>query len=181
MWPDEIQWTIRQLDRYLPVDCATCVDVGSEGEHYRTKRQPWMQGFYAYLAGRRIRIHTMDFNPETLADYIHDITRPPVEIGPFDLVIATHLLEHIPCVRLPDVVVNLEMMVDRGRHLWVSVPNKYPYHERPIDNGWRPTAKELVEVFHGEVIVAGTFEVEHTLPQYYGKPKNRVSCAMMSY
>jgi 2-polyprenyl-3-methyl-5-hydroxy-6-metoxy-1,4-benzoquinol methylase len=181
MWPAEIEWTIEQLDRYLPTDCRTCIDVGSEGEHYRTKRQPWMLNFYGYLARRGIHIYTMDFDIGVNADYIHDITQEPVGIGPFDLVIATHLLEHVVFEKMTDVVRNLEMMVSNGRYLWVSVPNAYPYHERPIDNGWRPTAEELTNLFHGKVIVAATFEVEHTLPQYFDKPKNRMSCAMISY
>lgn len=181
MWPDEIEWTIQQLEKYLPRDSKTCIDVGSEGVEYRTQRQPWNQGFYDYLTGRGMKISTMDINTDSKAHYIHDITEVPVGIGPFDLVIATHLLEHVPMDKMEDVVTNLELMVAGGRYLWASVPNKYPYHERPIDNNWRPTDEELVRQFSGRVIVAKTFEVEHTKEEYSGKPKNSMSCVMLSY
>lgn len=181
MWPDEIINTIEQLELYLPNFLKTAIDVGSEGEEYRTQRQPWMQGFYNYLSQRKIKISTMDLDPKTKADYIHDITQNTKKVGKFDIVFATHLLEHVPWNKFNNVITNLEQMVKKEGFLWVSVPNKYPYHERPIDNNWRPTSEELVIPFNGEILYSSTIEVEHTLPQYFGNPKNRVSCALLKY
>lgn len=181
MWPEEVNWTIEKLNTLIPEVIKTCIDVGSEGEEYRTQRQPWNQKFYNYLKDRELNISTMDLEADTKPDYVHDITKNTNDIGNFDVVFATHLLEHVPKNQFQTVVKNLEQMVSKNGYLWISVPNKYPYHARPIDNGWRPTSEELVKPFNGKVLCSSTFEVEHTLPQYANNPKNRMSCALLKY
>jgi len=179
MWPEEIKWTINQLNVHLAKESKTCLDIGSESIEYRTKYQPWNQEFYDYLKSRGIQVKTMDMDKHANPDYLHDITNP-ID-GHFDLVIATHLLEHVPILSLGKVAENIEQLVNKNGLLMVSIPQIYPYHAMPIDNGWRPIPKELVKIFHGEVLATATIETEHKLGKYEGLPKSKSSCALIRY
>lgn len=183
MWPQEIDRAISKLEISLPRSARVVLDVGSEGETYRTVRQPWNQKFYDYLQNRGMMVLTMDLEASTKPDFLHDITKP-VTAGQFDiydLVVATHLLEHIPTESFGEVINNLETLVAPGGHLLVSVPHKYPYHARPIDTMYRPTWEELAQEFSGRLIHGETFEVDHTLPQYMQDPKCQVSLVLLQY
>ena len=181
MWLYEVEQSIKQLEEKLPRSAKTVLDVGSEGEKYRNVRQPWNKKLYDYFRDREMKVFTMDLDPQTKPDFVHDITEPVSEFGSYDLVIAAHLLEHIPMESFDTVINNLETLVNIGGFLLVSVPHKYPYHERPIDNMWRPTWEELRDVFKGKLLYGETIEVEHTLPQYMNDPKCQVSCVLLKY
>ncbi|HLP80078.1 MAG TPA: hypothetical protein VK158_05565, partial [Acidobacteriota bacterium] len=97
----------------------------------------------------------------------------------YDLVIATHLLEHIHLDRFENAVDNIAA---RSHNLLiVSVPHKYPYHARPIDNLWRPTAHEIMHKFRHnfDAIYAQTFETEHTDPKFAHTSKCSVSYCLL--
>jgi SAM-dependent methyltransferase len=181
MWLHEVERSIQQLEEKLPKSAKTVLDIGSEGEEYRNVRQPWIKNLYDYLQDRGMVIFTMDLDPNSKATIIHDITQPVNEFGSFDLVLATHLLEHIPKESFSTVITNIESLVKRGGYLIVSVPHKYPYHERPIDNMWRPTWQEIRDVFNGDLLFGETVEVEHALPQYRNDPKCQVSYVLLRY
>ncbi len=123
----------------------------------------------------------MDLDPESKATILHDITQSVETFGTFDLVIATHLLEHVSKESFSDVINNIESLVKKGGLLIVSAPHKYPYHERPIDNMWRPTWQELNDVFSGDLLFGETVEVEHVSPQYSDNPKCQVSYILLQY
>lgn len=181
MWIEEITKATHQLNRYLPPSAKTALDIGSEGEEYRNVRQPWNKDFYDYFKKRNIRLFTMDMEPRTRPDFVHDITQPVSEFERYDLVIATHLLEHIPLSLFNVAIENIESLVKEKGYLLVSVPHKYPYHERPIDNMWRPTWKELRGAFNGKFLYGETFEVAHTQPQYMHDPKCQISTVLLKY
>jgi SAM-dependent methyltransferase len=181
MWLQEIDKAITELEKHLPRNAKTALDVGSEGEEYRNIRQPWNKKFYDYLAGRGIKVFTMDLDPEAKPDFIQDITVPILGDDIYDLVIATHLLEHVPTESFQTVVSNLEKLVADSGHLLVSVPHKYPYHERPIDTMYRPTREELRKVFNGTLLYGETFEVDHTMAQYMNEPKCQVTSILLRY
>lgn len=181
MWQQEIDRAIAQLEQHLPLSAQTALDVGSEGEAYRTIRQPWNQKFYDYLTSKGVCLLTMDLEPSTKPNFVHDITKSVTEFGSFDLVIATHLLEHIPKESFRAVISNLESLTAPGAHLLVSVPHKYPYHERPIDTMYRPTWEELASEFSGILLYGETFEVDHTLSQYMNDPKCQVTLILLQY
>lgn len=181
MWLYEVEQSIKQLEEKLPRSAKTVLDIGSEGEEYRNIRQPWNKKLYDYFRDREMKIFTMDSDPVTKADFVHDITNPVSEFGKYDLVIAAHLLEHVPMESFSTVIENIESLVGNGGYLLASVPHKYPYHERPIDNMWRPTWEDLRDVFKGELLYGETVEVEHTLPQFMNDPKCQVSCILLKY
>lgn len=181
MWLYESEQYIKLLEENLPRKAKTALDIGSEGEEYRNIRQPWIKNLYNYLQNRGVVISTMDLDQESKATIIQDITQPIEKLGNFDLVMATHLLEHVPKELIPIVITNIELLVKKGGLLIVSVPYKYPYHERPIDNMWRPTWQELNDIFNGKLLFGETVAVEHALPQYINEPKCQVSYVLLQY
>jgi len=61
----------------------------------------------------------------------------------------------------------------------VSMPNIYPYHARPIDNGWRPVPKELASIFNGKILYKTSIEVEHNSDKYENMPYTVVESLAM--
>lgn len=181
MWPEEITWTINQLNVHLTNEHNTCLDIGSDSIDYRTKYQPWNQSFYDYLESKQITIKTMDMEKTANPDYLHNIINPFNTTNKFDIIIVTHLLEHIPILQLNDVVNNIERLINKNGIIIVSIPHNYPYHAMPIDNGWRPIPKELIKIFNGKVISTTMIETEHKDDKHQGLPKSSSSCAMLRY
>ncbi|MCC7552712.1 class I SAM-dependent methyltransferase [Candidatus Micrarchaeota archaeon] len=181
MWTEEIEWVTKKIDKILNQNFKTGLDIGSESLEYRTKKQPWNQTFYDYLNSKNIQIKTMDIKKSTKPDYLHNIIKPIKIKDKFDIVLATHLLEHIPILELGKTVKNIEKLINKNGILIVSVPNNYPYHAFPIDNGWRPVPKELVKLFKGKVLATSIIETEHKLDKYKGQPNSRSSCVILKY
>jgi hypothetical protein len=78
------------------------------------------------------------------------------------LVTACSVLEHV--VDIPAAIRNLRDLA--GRWLIVSVPYRYPKHECPIDNMWRPDPEELSNKVAGdEFEIVGAYL---TQPEQFG-------------
>lgn len=147
------------IDRYEPIDILDC---GSGSRADRTIVQPWIgavfQGHYVFWSDCR---HL----PRVLfCDYMipEQVSSLPV----CEMVTAFSLLEHVSDI---DTVIN--NIASRARR-WVivSVPHVYPPHECPIDNGWRPTPRELANRLrqHG----LSTAEEYLTSPEQFGEVAN---------
>lgn len=75
----------------------------------------------------------------------------------FDMVTALSVLEHVEDI--DSSIENLRAITSNW--LIVSVPLEYPIHHCPIDNGWRPSAKELSARIEGDGIgVVASYETE---------------------
>lgn len=75
--------------------------------------------------GFEYELTTIDINDKNKPDYVHDIRKPfPDElIGKFDLVLASHVFEHIErFVALPTFK-NMADTLAKGGELWVIVPS----------------------------------------------------------
>ncbi|MGH2621525.1 MAG: methyltransferase domain-containing protein [Anaerolineales bacterium] len=70
-------------------------------------------------------IFRLDVDPEFNPDYVHDIRAPfPEELRDrFDVVFASHVLEHVERHRVPETVANLRSAVRDGGELWILVPS----------------------------------------------------------
>jgi hypothetical protein len=138
------------LDKYDP---SRILDCGSGRRVDRTIIQPWIAAaFDGYdVVWTDIRpgrgVLCCDFTkPETL----ERLPRAP-------MVTCMSLLEHVE--DLPESIKALASLVERW--LIVAVPCKFPRHDCPIDNGWRPSPEELGQVFtkHGLRILE-TFQTQ---------------------
>ena len=67
----------------------------------------------------------LDMDPDVHPDYVHDIIQPlPSELHDrFDVVYASHVLEHIPRMQVVEVVRNLAKALKDGGELWFVVPS----------------------------------------------------------
>src|SRR5207253_2009260 len=100
------------------------------------------------LAEHQIALSTLDNDPKSTCDYHQDIADRVnlADVMPtFDLVLCTSVLEHV--TDIPQAKQNLVSFVRPCGYLVVTVPNRYPRHRKPIDNGFRPTARELESLF----------------------------------
>lgn len=60
-------------------------------------------------------------------------------------IICTNMLEHVPDISL--VVKNLLEVTKDGGYILITVPYKYKKHPDPIDNMFRPSPDEIVNLF----------------------------------
>jgi len=77
---------------------------------------------FQHLKG--IEIKTMDADNSNKPDYWHDITSPIPDnlVGEFDIVFASHVLEHIPRDQILEAAYNLVSLVKVGGELYIMVP-----------------------------------------------------------
>jgi len=86
-----------------------------------------------------------DFGVDLVADVTKEDFSEPFKER-FALTICTNLLEHVEDIKL--VAKNLIAITQSGGHLLITVPYKYKLHYDPIDNGFRPTPQQIVDLFH---------------------------------
>jgi len=165
MFVKESRWIISVLDKYAKAETLkTAIDVGSGGSKYL--RKPQNKSIYSYLTGKGIIISTLD-NGSREATYKCDITKDlPQNLRScqFDLVLCTSLLEHVTGIE--ETAGNLlKLLKSPEGYLLVTVPRSFPHHPRPIDNGYRPTNKELERLFPNLcVLYSETFEADRDKP-----------------
>jgi SAM-dependent methyltransferase len=74
-----------------------------------------------------------------------------------------NMLEHV--VDIDAVCAALGQICPPNGLLFISVPNSYPFHPDPIDNGFRPSVDELTRILHeagfdlrtGSVVECGSY------------------------
>lgn len=67
----------------------------------------------------------LDIDPDNTPDFVHDITQPlPAELlGRFDVVLASHVLEHISRYQVIETLTNLTGALKHLGELWVLIPS----------------------------------------------------------
>ncbi len=71
------------------------------------------------------RVTTVDVDPLTEPDFCHDITQPfPAEMAQsFDVVVASHVLEHLETLDVVPTLKNLRSLLKQGGLIFVIVPS----------------------------------------------------------
>jgi SAM-dependent methyltransferase len=145
MFIQESEWIINVLDSYV-TEAQSVIDVGSGGSAYLQKLQN--RQVHDYLRSRGMCISTLDKEPGSNSTYICDIAedlQSDNELPQFDLVLCTNLLEHVSDIKKARD--NIQNLIKCGGYSLITVPHRFPYHPRPIDNRYRPTNKKLEELF----------------------------------
>lgn len=151
MFQQESQWIIKSLEPQTRT-IRTAIDVGAGSDRYANR--PQNQAVYRFLEQNAIAISTLDNDPKSTCNYHHDLAAErdlSLLMPTFDLVLCTSVLEHVSDIRRAKR--NLVRLVGPCGYLLVTVPNKYPPHQRPIDNGYRPTSGELESLFQELTVV----------------------------
>lgn len=150
MFREESIWIRHALQKLKPVaGAADVANIGSSTAHFRQVIQPHIHSnIIDSLQKSGWNIFNVDVKSEDGVDLVADVTSP-VFAGPFKdrfaITICTNLLEHVEDI--PLVVKNLVDITKSEGHILITVPYKYKLHYDPIDNGFRPTPQEIVNLF----------------------------------
>lgn len=150
MFEKEAFWIKETLGSLGTLEGKTVLDLGSSTKEYRCKEQPFIDSLvFRPLREKGARIFYHDLQKFEGIDIVCDLAAAGEEeirkIGQFDIVLCTSVLEHVPDVKA--TVEKVKMLAKPGGIIILSVPNSFPYHPAPIDNGFRPSDSELAEFF----------------------------------
>lgn len=150
MFREESLWIKNAIQKLKPVNGNDEVaNIGSSTDHFRRVIQPHIHAnIIGTLLSSGWKVFNVDMKKEPGVDLVADVTKEnfaePFKER-FSLTICTNLLEHVEDIRL--VTKNLVAITKSGGHLLITVPYKYKLHYDPIDNGFRPTPQEIVDLF----------------------------------
>jgi SAM-dependent methyltransferase len=155
----EAQWLARRIEELGGARLYPMVNLGSQTEEFRVRTQPWIDQYLFAPARRHNRkvVH-VDLQDAPGVDLVGDLTEPVFLRRLAELqiqsVLCNNLLEHVTNrERIAAAIVEL---LPPGGHVFLTVPLRFPYHPNPIDTMYRPRLHELLELFPGMHIVAGS-------------------------
>lgn len=168
MLPAEAEWFGRVLDNTDASELSPILNLGSSTLEFRTVTKPHIdRELFAPLAAREVAVIHADLKSNDGVDISGDFLDPTVqgkirEAGARS-VMCNNMLEHVADV--DEVCSALSRICPPSGLLFISVPNAYPYHPDPIDNGFRPDVLQLTELLRdwgfslrtGEVIDCGGY------------------------
>ena len=148
---EESLWIKKQLTKINLLKDSSVLNLGSSTLKFRTVDQPYInKNVILPLEKVGIKIIHADKKKSSGVDTIIDVEK--IELRKkYDLVICTSMLEHVKNIKY--VAKKIIGLVKKNGYLLVSVPNEFWYHPDPIDNGFRPSAKELANLFSGQKII----------------------------
>lgn len=158
MFREEALWIERVLQGVdVPSDARDVANIGSSTQHFRTVVQPHINTHVIQpLIKRDWKVFNVDLKDAPGVDLVADVTTSNFS-SPFEkrfgLTLCSNLLEHVRDIKL--VARNLAAITRGGGCVLVTVPHKYKIHPDPIDNGFRPTPDEILDLFpdvRGEVL-----------------------------
>ena len=82
----------------------------------------------------------------------------------FEAAFVFNVLEHL--ADRASICSRIEQLLPNGGYLLVSVPYKYPIHNDPIDNGFRPTPEEVLQLFPSCTLVKSDIIIDESFLFY---------------
>lgn len=175
MSPEESKWWMVRLAETPDDLLSPVINLGSSTRDYREAVNPFIDAnLFAPLRSRGVKVVHVDFKDADGVDISGDFTQPEVQARIRAqlprAVFCTNMLEHV--TDRPVVCAAIRNLLPVGGLAYVSVPRRYPFHPDPIDNGYRPTASELLGDFGGDFALVHEAEVEfgNYLGQLRAKP-----------
>lgn len=155
MLPEEAQWLSRHLGTLPPKDLYPMCNIGSSTDHFRRVEQPYIDKYlFEPARSKKLEVIHVDAKPASGVDLVGDLTDPQflAHLAELDIrsVMCCNLLEHVTDRRV--ICDGILSILKPGGYLIATVPNKFPYHEDPIDTMFRPGVKDLVAAFPGTSI-----------------------------
>jgi SAM-dependent methyltransferase len=162
MFREEAIWIETALSKLKPSLNNTVANLGSSTAMFRQKIQPHIHQYLIDpLQKNGWKVLNVDMKQEDGVDVVGDLTNPAFGKqykDQFALTICTNMLEHVE--NIPLVVKNLVEVTQSEGHILITVPYKYKIHHDPIDNGFRPTPQQIVDLFKD---VAGNIVASHII------------------
>jgi hypothetical protein len=155
---EEAKWIGKRLCKLETVDISPLCNIGSSTEEYRHVLQSYIDAkIFAPLRNHDVAIFHVDIKPQPGVDLVGDLADrnflTQLTERRFKSVMCCNLLEHV--VDRSAICNALMSMVEPHGYLVVTVPNRFPYHEDPIDTMFRPSLTELVSLFPGTSVIEG--------------------------
>jgi hypothetical protein len=152
----ESEWLGERLSRIPDDSLFPLLNVGSSTLEFRTQVQPYIdQNVFAPLRARGGIVYHLDIKSAPGVDLVGDLLNPAfleqVTNMQVRSVMISNVLEHV-YARQP-VCNGILKILPPGSYIFVSGPQRYPYHADPIDNMFRPTIDEIHSHFPGTSIV----------------------------
>lgn len=148
---NESLWIKKNLKHLGISKNTTVLDIGSNTLMYRKIVQPYIdRNVFEPLRRKGCEIFYADKKNIEGVDIVFDIEKESIN-DKFDIVLCNNLLEHVNDIKR--VSEKIMQLVKKGGYLLVSVPFLFPLHYDPIDNGFRPSAKELANLFPNQKII----------------------------
>lgn len=150
MLKNEAAWLGAKLAELSDEQLGTILNLGSSSADFRKIKQPYVEELiFAPLAKRAVRVVHFDLQEDSGVDIAGDIYDDEVfkklrQLNPRSL-ICSNVLEHVSD-RLT-FLRRVQELVSSGGYLFVTVPFSFPYHPDPIDTYYRPSPKELSDLF----------------------------------
>lgn len=168
MLPAEAEWFGKVLATTDAEELSPILNLGSSTLEFRTVTKPHIdRELFAPLAARGINVIHADLKDNDGVDISGDFLDPAIQDkirgAGARSVMCNNMLEHV--TNINDVCSALSQICPPAGLLFISVPNDYPYHPDPIDNGFRPDVATLSELLRnwgfnlrsGEVIDCGGY------------------------
>jgi hypothetical protein len=156
---EEAKWFSRKMAALDPAALSPMLNVGSSSEQFRMVDQPYIDKYiFKPARERNVQVLHMDIEAAPGVDIVGDLAEPDFLRSLSEMqvrsVFCSNLLEHVR--NREQIGEALSGVVPLGSYLFVSCPNKYPYHPDPIDTMFRPNVAELAALFPGTYIVNGS-------------------------
>lgn len=118
--------------------------------------------FADVLEGKEYEIHRADIDPEVEPDLIWDIRQTPPDdrLGMYNLILASHVLEHVERSMVIQAVKNMAALLANHGELWIGVPS-LEWCAAQIVKGKDSPAVQLC-IFGGGEIDKPNFYYHHT-------------------
>jgi hypothetical protein len=152
MLKNEAKWFGDRVRELGDAQTIPMLNIGSHTEEFRRVQQPWIDRcIFAPLRERGQAVTHTDMRAAPGVDLVGDLTdaafRQRLAAMRFRSAFCSNLLEHVADRTMIARLVTEVVMP--GGYLFVSVPNRFPYHPDPIDTMFRPGIEELAALFPG--------------------------------
>ncbi|MFC1709280.1 methyltransferase domain-containing protein [Candidatus Omnitrophota bacterium] len=178
MFLEESLWIKGQIHAIRIKTGAKVLDVGSASLEYRTKMQPYIeQNIFKLLQKLQCKIFHLDCKKQEGVDIECDINNLDKLSEQYDLIICANLLEHIK--NRDRFAKDIVALMNNEGHLIVTVPYNLDYHPDPIDTLYRPSPKELEELFDSLVVIDSELVDTPSALHHYNRIKAIVDLLLM--
>lgn len=152
---EESVWIGKELKR-ISKPGERILNIGSSNLQLRKVIQPHIHdNVFKPLESLNIDVIHTDIKADEGVDLVGDLTSEEFnnQLKKLDVncLLCSNLLEHI--VQKQTIIDAMDAIISSGGYCLITVPHNYPYHMDPIDTMYRPTPRELAQLFPNYNIV----------------------------